>query len=41
MPFMIRTNVIDNCPEKGTFGTEIVDYFRDTLGYVVCKITKR
>ena len=21
--------------------TEIVDYFRDTLGYVVCKITKR
>ena len=20
---------------------EIVDYFRDTLGYVVCKITKR
>ena len=21
--------------------TEVVDYFRDTLGYVVCKITKR
>lgn len=21
--------------------TEIVDYFRDDLGYVVCKITKR
>ena len=27
MSFMIRTNVIDNCPEKGTFGTETVDYF--------------
>ena len=21
--------------------TEVVDYFRDTLGYVVCNITKR
>lgn len=21
--------------------TEIIDYFRDTLGYVVCKVTKR
>ncbi|MCI5928388.1 MAG: BMC domain-containing protein [Pseudoflavonifractor capillosus] len=21
--------------------TEVVDYFRDTMGYVVCKITKR
>lgn len=31
MPFMIRTNVIDNCPEKGTFGTEIVDYFDDRI----------
>lgn len=29
MPFMIRTNTIDNCPEKGTFGTETVDYFDD------------
>lgn len=29
MPFMIRMNVIDNCPEKGTFGTETVDYFDD------------
>ena len=31
MPFMIRTNCIDNCPEKGTFGTEIVDYFDDRI----------
>lgn len=31
MPFMIRTNTIDNCPEKGTFGTEIVDYFDDRI----------
>lgn len=29
MPFMIRTSVIDNCPEQGTFGTETVDYFED------------
>ena len=31
MPFMIRTNVIDNCPEKGTSGTETVDYFDDRI----------
>lgn len=31
MPFMIRTNVIDNRPEKGTFGTETVDYFDDRI----------
>lgn len=31
MPFMICMNVIDNCPEKGTFGTEIVDYFDDRI----------
>lgn len=31
MPFMIRMNVIDNCPEKGTFGTETVDYFNDSI----------
>jgi len=31
MPFMIRTNVIDNCPEKGTFGTETVDYFDNRI----------
>lgn len=31
MPFMIRTNVIDNCPEKGTFGMETVDYFDDRI----------
>lgn len=31
MPFMIRTNCIDNCPEKGTFGTETVDYFDDRI----------
>lgn len=34
MPFMIRTNVIDNCPEKGTFGTETVDYFDDRVDAV-------
>lgn len=27
--------------EVNTAFTEIVDYFRDTLGYVVCNITKR
>lgn len=31
MPFMIRMNTIDNCPEKGTFGTETVDYFDDRI----------
>lgn len=31
MPFMIRTNVIGNCPEKDTFGTETVDYFNDRI----------
>lgn len=31
MPFMIRTNCIDNCPEKGIFGTETVDYFDDRI----------
>lgn len=31
MPFMIRMNAIDNCPEKGTFGTETVDYFDDRI----------
>lgn len=31
MSFMIRTNVIDNCPEKGAFGTETVDYFDDRI----------
>lgn len=31
MPFMIRMNVIDNCPEKDTFGTETVDYFNDRI----------
>jgi len=31
MPFMICTNVIDNCPENGTFGTETVDYFDDRI----------
>ena len=31
MPFMIRTNVIDNCPERGTFGTETVDYFDNRI----------
>lgn len=29
MPFMIRMNVIDNCPERNIPGTEIVDYFED------------
>ena len=28
---MIRMNVIDNCPEKGTFSTETVDYFNDRI----------
>ncbi len=27
--------------EVETALTEVVDYFRDTMGYVVCKITKR
>lgn len=32
MPFMIRTNIINNCPkEKDTFGTGIVDYFDDRI----------
>ena len=34
MSFMIRTNCIDNCPEKGTFGTETVDYFDDRIDAV-------
>ena len=34
MSFMIRTNVIDNCPEKGTFGTETVDYFDNRIDAV-------
>lgn len=34
MSFMIRTNIIDNCPEKGTFGTETVDYFDDRIDAV-------
>lgn len=32
MPFMIRTNIINNCPEKkDTFDTENVDYFDDRI----------
>lgn len=32
MPFMIRTNVIGNCPEKkDTFGTGIEEYFDDRI----------
>ena len=32
MPFMIRTNVIGNCPEKkGTSGTRIEEYFDDRI----------
>lgn len=32
MPFMIRTNIIDNCHEKkDTFDTENVDYFDDRI----------
>lgn len=32
MPFMIRTNVTDNCHEKkDTFDTENMDYFDDRI----------
>lgn len=32
MPFMIRTNIINNChEEKDTFDTENVDYFNDRI----------
>ena len=32
MSFIIRTNVINNCPEKkDTFDTENVDYFDDGI----------
>lgn len=32
MPFMIRTNIINNChEEKDTFDTENVDYFDDRI----------
>lgn len=36
------TLIITGCiSEVNSALTEIVDYFRDSLGYVVCKITKR